>query len=69
MYPIEGADGTVISEIAVPKGTPIFTNFTACNLAKNIWGNDAREWKPERWLAPLPDTVMKAQMPGIYSNL
>ncbi|KAI0039847.1 hypothetical protein FA95DRAFT_1503644, partial [Auriscalpium vulgare] len=33
-----------------------------------IWGPDAEEWKPERWLAPLPKTVEEARIPGIYSN-
>ncbi|GLB40486.1 putative cytochrome P450 [Lyophyllum shimeji] len=31
--------------------------------------NDAAEWKPERWLSPLPQAVQDAHIPGIYSNL
>ncbi|KAJ2915661.1 hypothetical protein MD484_g4746, partial [Candolleomyces efflorescens] len=27
------------------------------------------EWKPERWLSPLPDTVPDARVPGIYSHM
>jgi hypothetical protein len=34
-----------------------------------LWGPDSYEWKPERWLSPLPETVMKAPVPGIYSHL
>ena len=34
-----------------------------------MWGEDALEWKPERWLAPLPSTVADAKIPGVYSNL
>ncbi|OBZ67938.1 hypothetical protein A0H81_12339 [Grifola frondosa] len=41
----------------------------ACNTSKTIWGDDAYEWKPERWLSPLPNTVSEAHIPGIYSNL
>lgn len=32
------------------------------------WGEDALEWKPERWLKPLPRAVEDAWIPGIYSN-
>ena len=67
--PVTGADGKPISELVVPSGTMVWVNAYGLNHDKEIWGADADEWKPERWLAPLPDTVMKAQMPGIYSNL
>ncbi|KAI0073418.1 hypothetical protein K474DRAFT_1710699 [Panus rudis PR-1116 ss-1] len=30
---------------------------------------DAKEWKPERWLSPLPQSVVDEHIPGIYSNL
>ncbi|KAJ3515938.1 hypothetical protein NLJ89_g1436 [Agrocybe chaxingu] len=34
-----------------------------------IWGPDSYEWKPERWLQPLRESVAAAHIPGIYSNL
>lgn len=67
--PIRGADGTMITEVAVPKGTSIFLNNHACNGNKALWGEDAEEWKPERWLSPLPRELEKARIPGIYANL
>ncbi|KAJ3478664.1 hypothetical protein NLI96_g9603 [Meripilus lineatus] len=39
------------------------------NRNKAIWGEDALEWKPERWLSPLPGTIAEARIPGVYSNL
>ena len=30
---------------------------------------DALEWKPERWLSPLPQAVIDAHLPGVYSHL
>ena len=41
----------------------------ALNRSKAIWGEDAEEWKPERWLSPLPESVAEAKVPRIYSNL
>lgn len=67
--PIQGVDGTMMNEIPVPKDTTVLVGIRSCNRSKAIWGEDALEWKPERWLAPLPDTVAKAHLPGVYSNL
>lgn len=30
---------------------------------------DALEWKPERCLSPLPDALLEAHIPGVYSHL
>jgi hypothetical protein len=40
-----------------------------CNKDKLIWGDDALEWKPDRWLKPLPESVIAARIPGVYANL
>ncbi|KAI0631058.1 cytochrome P450 [Trametes polyzona] len=66
--PIRGTDGTLLSSIAVPQGTNMFIAIMACNRNEAIWGPDANEWKPERWLAPLPAAVTDAGIPGIHSN-
>ncbi|KAI0746326.1 cytochrome P450 [Daedaleopsis nitida] len=67
--PIRGRDGTVLHEVVVPKGTMVVANFLACNTNKALWGADALEWKPDRWLNPLPHAVEEAHVPGIYANL
>ncbi len=56
-------------EIFVPKDTHIFVSINSSNKNPAIWGPDAAEWRPERWLRPLPETVLDAKMPGVYSNL
>ena len=56
-------------EIPVPKGTTIYIGIRASNLDKRIWGEDALEFKPERWMSALPSTVTEARIPGVYSNL
>ena len=67
--PIRGTDGSTINELVVPRGTNIVIAIMACNRDKELWGEDAHEWKPERWMKPLPDTVEKAAIPGVYSNM
>lgn len=39
------------------------------NRSAKLWGPDALEWKPERWMGELPESVLSARLPGIYSNL
>ena len=67
--PIQGANGATVNEIHIPKGTPICVGIRSCNRSKTIWGDDALEWKPERWLSPLPESVTENRVPGVYSNL
>ncbi|KAI0355248.1 cytochrome P450 [Trametes cingulata] len=67
--PIIGVDGSKISEILVPKDTTVIVGILSSNRDKARWGEDALEWKPERWLSPLPESVTEAKIPGIYSNL
>ncbi|KAJ3002739.1 hypothetical protein NUW54_g5682 [Trametes sanguinea] len=67
--PIQGVDGTLMSNVPVPKGTVVQVGIMGSNMNKKLWGEDAYEWKPERWLSPLPETVTGAHIPGVYSNL
>ncbi|KZT66921.1 cytochrome P450 [Daedalea quercina L-15889] len=67
--PIRGVDGTLITEIPVPEGTVVHVGILAANRNPEIWGPDAAEWKPERWLDPLPEVVKDAHIPGVYSHL
>ncbi|KAI1782200.1 cytochrome P450 [Ganoderma leucocontextum] len=67
--PVRGVDGTMMKEIPIAKGTVVLSNIPACNTNKAVWGEDALEWKPERWLQPLPRSVEEAHVPGIYANL
>ncbi|KAJ7288852.1 cytochrome P450 [Mycena rebaudengoi] len=47
--PLTGLDGTRISSIPIPKGTTVYVAISAANHNKQIWGDDALEFKPERW--------------------
>nr|VWO98257.1 Putative tyrosine-protein kinase AmsA (EC (Amylovoran biosynthesis membrane-associated protein AmsA) [Ganoderma boninense] len=67
--PVRGNDGRVLHEIVVPEGTGVLVHYQGSNSAPELWGDDAHEWKPERWLAPLPQALEDARIPGVYSNL
>ena len=67
--PVRGVDGTMMHEIFVPKDTSVNVGLLASNRNKAIWGEDAEEWKPERWLSPLPAKVTDSHVPSVYSHL
>ena len=67
--PVRGRDGKQITEIVVPRGTAVQVHYQASNVNKVLWGEDAKEWKPERWLSPLPASLEDARIPGVYAHL
>ena len=69
LYPLKTTDGNVLHEVSVPKSTEIIVSIIGTNHNKEIWGEDADEWKPDRWLKPLPESVSHAHLPAVYSSL
>ncbi|RXW23527.1 hypothetical protein EST38_g2354 [Candolleomyces aberdarensis] len=70
--PLLSSDGkTYITEVVVPKGTKVFPALYAANRNKDIWGEDAEEWKPERWVkaSETGQKVVNERIPGVYSHL
>ena len=78
--PLALIDGQTVSEIPVPEGTTIWVSISGANRSKEIWGEDAADWKPERWLRGGTMSVQnlesmeridmgKARLPGIYSGM
>ena len=67
--PIHMLDGSVISALPIPKGTRLVPNMGSSNIDPALWGQDAAEWRPERWLEPLPRAVEEARIPGVYSHM
>ncbi|KAJ7693897.1 cytochrome P450 [Mycena rosella] len=58
LHPVRGTDGRNLSSVEVPKGTDIFISILGANHHRPTWGKDASEWKPDRWLSPLPANVI-----------
>ena len=67
--PVRGLDGKQMNEIFIPKNTKLIVGIAASNRNPALWGPDSDTWKPARWLSPLPDALVKARIPGIYSHL
>ena len=67
--PVRGKDGTLMTEIPIPKDTTVFVGVISSNTRKALWGEDAYEWKPERWLSPMPESISKAHLPGVYASM
>lgn len=59
-------DGAVTREFAIKKGQLIHIPLLPLNTLTDIWGADAREFKPDRWL-DVPETVMG--MPGMLQMM
>lgn len=67
--PIRDINGRMINEIALEKGTTVMLGIHGYNRRKSLWGEDATEWKPERWLSPLPESIRNVQSGAVYSNM
>ncbi|KZT65827.1 cytochrome P450 [Daedalea quercina L-15889] len=57
--------GQVHDTVRVTKGTPIFIPILALNRSKALWGEDAFEFKPERW-QNVPEAAQS--IPGVWGN-
>ncbi|KAJ3898376.1 cytochrome P450 [Lentinula edodes] len=67
--PFTDKNGEVHNDIRVRKGDLFNIPVLAVNRSKALWGEDARDFKPERWLTPggVPSTV--ASIPGVWGNM
>jgi len=64
--PYTDVHGQVHDSIRISKGSPILIPILAINRLKELWGEDAFEFKPERWES-IPDTV--EHVPGVWSHM
>ncbi|KAF9464293.1 cytochrome P450 [Collybia nuda] len=71
-FPINDAKtGKEIREVLIHEGTPVYIGMGAMNRSIPLWGPDAGEFKPERWMGHQAheSTVEQIKTPGIYSNM
>ncbi|KAH9940395.1 cytochrome P450 [Epithele typhae] len=65
--PIVDRVGRTLTELPIAAGTRIFVPIGAIQTSRAVWGEDALEFKPDRWLQDTPEAA--ARFPGIWSNL
>jgi hypothetical protein len=62
-FPTRSRSGGYTSAVTIPEGTLTIISILAANRHKGMWGADANEWRPERWLSSLvavPSQVQEA---------
>ncbi|KAJ7659181.1 cytochrome P450 [Mycena polygramma] len=64
--PCVDREGKTHSTLLVPKGQMIHIPILAVNTDRDIWGEDATEFKPERW-EKIPDAA--SAIPGVWAHL
>ena len=82
--PITLTDGTKTTQIPVAENQNLILGIATSNRDPLIWGDDANEWKPERWLfraeakdddlttewtTKVPQRASDAKLPGVYSGM
>ncbi|KAK0460548.1 cytochrome P450 [Desarmillaria tabescens] len=63
--PIRTQDGRTLNEVPVSKGQTVIASLYVYNRMPSIWGKDAGQWNPERFL----DNDKKQGPLGVYANL
>ncbi|KAF9235966.1 cytochrome P450 [Melanogaster broomeanus] len=64
--PLTDKRGVVHHEIRIRKGDQVLIPILAMNASEELWGDDAHEFKPERW-DNVPEAV--SRIPGLWSHL
>lgn len=65
--PVIGKNGQPIQQVYVKKGQYIHVSIREFNLSKDIFGDDASEFRPERWLEE--DLASKVRGMSVWSPL
>ena len=47
----------MVNAVHVPAGTNIIMSILGANRNEQVWGEDASEWRPERWLTPSGERI------------
>ncbi|KAJ7729151.1 cytochrome P450, partial [Mycena metata] len=64
--PIVTLSGKTITELPIPKNQILVTSIAGYNRNTDVFGEDAQQFNPERWL---DGTVKPAANVGMYANL
>ncbi|KAI0701013.1 cytochrome P450 [Cerioporus squamosus] len=65
--PVTTRSGNVVTEIPIRAGLRVILSVCAYNREKDVWGEDAHTFNPERWLDSTKGK--RGTSVGVYSNL
>ncbi|CCM00981.1 uncharacterized protein FIBRA_03029 [Fibroporia radiculosa] len=65
--PVVDVNGQVHNTLKVSKGNIIQIPILVLNRSKELWGEDAHEFKPERWITGIPDSAK--HIPGVWGHM
>ena len=69
-WPVLSAYGkTRLKSVHVKEGQRIVVSLFGANRHKGVWGEDAEEWKPERWLKSEKPSISEVRFPGVYASM
>ncbi|KAI9449717.1 cytochrome P450 [Lactarius psammicola] len=68
-FPITTKSGEQIASIPIKKGTQIDISTAVYNRLPDVWGKDADEWNPERFLDPQREFKEASSNIGVFGNL
>ncbi|WVR08887.1 hypothetical protein IAU60_005946 [Kwoniella sp. DSM 27419] len=68
--PVKGRDGQMIDSVRLRKGTAMMIPIMNVNTSPHIWGDDAAEYNPDRFLKADNEASTTANaVPGVWGNL
>ncbi|KAI5116715.1 hypothetical protein M0805_003227 [Coniferiporia weirii] len=79
--PLQGTDGSTINSVPIARNQGVILGIAAAHRDEGVWGRDAHEWRPERWLNADADLGTgesktaggvlgdEARYPGVYSGM
>ncbi|PIL27010.1 cytochrome P450 [Ganoderma sinense ZZ0214-1] len=65
--PVVSTTGETVSEIPVKAGQVFYASFSAYQRLPEVWGEDADEWNPDRFLRI--ETAKQPTSVGVFANL
>ncbi|KAG1770512.1 cytochrome P450 [Suillus occidentalis] len=72
-FPVRSASGEKIDAVHVAKNQRLVISIIAANHNQAVWGEDASEWKPDRWLKSsegvTPGEKDGVKYSGVYSSM
>jgi len=66
--PVKTKSGEESYEVSIKEGEPVLISICGYNRLKELWGDDAQEWNPARFMGERLAAMPKHSL-GVYSNL